>query len=119
MLGNWKTAVKRESVSAGSVGATGGFGRRLAAFNGFNDRRQPVGDIHCRSLAGQDVIAQGAQRDGQVVESCLGCRVFFALAMLMNHCDQSIGGGALRVEVVDGWAMEIGVEGIGHGGGIP
>ena len=94
-----------------SVGAVEGRWRRFAAFEGFNDRGEPIGDLKGRGLTGQIVIAQGAQDNGQVTEQLLWGGRLLALAVTADHLDQNIGGGAFRVEVIDGQAV-----GSGRGG---
>ena len=50
----------------------------------------------------------------QVAEQLLAGGVLLALAVTVNHRDQPVGSGALRVEIVDGRAGRIGVGFIGH-----
>ena len=87
-----------------SVGATRRFGRRVAPFNGFDDRRESIGHIQGASLTSENVIAQGAQDLRQIAEQYIGGRVFLALAVAANHRDELVSSGALRVEVVEGLA---------------
>lgn len=47
-----------------SVEVLARWGRGRAAFRSVDERRQPIGHIHSRRWAGQDVIAQGAQHKG-------------------------------------------------------
>lgn len=41
-----------------SVGAARRFGRRVAPFNSFDDRREPIGHIQDANLTSENVIAQ-------------------------------------------------------------
>ena len=83
---------------------------------GVNDRGELISDIHRRGLAGQNMIAQGAQHNGQVAEPLLRGRVFFAFAVTAHHRDEGVYGGALRVEVIHGQTVRSGVVGFGHEG---
>ena len=96
------------------MGAARRFGRRVAPFNSFDDRREPVGHIQGASLTGQNVIAQRPQRYGQIAEQDLGGGVVLALAVTANQRNQPVGGGARRVEVVDGLPVWVGVGFVGH-----
>lgn len=71
--------------------------------------------IQSADLAGQDMIAQGAQDHRQVAEQLFGGGVLLALAVAANHCHQGVGGGHLRVEVIDGRTQWIGVEFVSYG----
>lgn len=92
------------------------WGRGRAAFNGLNDRRQPIGHIQGASLTGQDMIAQRPQHHWQVVEQSFRSGVRLALAVTANQRNQSVSSGAFGVEVIKGQAMRSGISGISHGG---
>ena len=74
----------------------------------------PVRHIQRRRCARQQVVAQGPQHLGQVAEQDLGNGVVLARAVTAHQRDQPVGGGALRVEVVEGWAGWVGVGLVGH-----
>ena len=66
-------------------------GQGLAALDRFNDGSQPVGDLQSGGLTRQQMIAEGAQHDGQVAEQSFGGGIILALAMLANHCNKPVG----------------------------
>jgi hypothetical protein len=75
------------------VRAGGWFGFALAAFDGLNERGQPVGDIQRGGLAGQQVVAQRPQRYRQVGQQLLGRGMGFAFPMAADQRDQPASVG--------------------------
>lgn len=60
------------------------------------------------------MIAQRPQRHRQIARPLFRRGVVLTFTVTVNHSDQAVSGGALRVEIVEGLARRCGIGGIGH-----